>query len=74
MVLKPVPFPEPDRIVQLQITRDGAAFGTSVSPTKFMVWRELRGEVFSDLTGFMAGVPLTFAQADVPEVDRRRRA
>ena len=68
VVLKPVPFPEPDRIVQLQITRDGAAFGTSVSPTKFMVWRELRGEVFSDITGFMVGVPLTFAQADVSEV------
>jgi predicted permease len=68
VVLKPVPFPDPDRIVQLQITRDGAAFGTSVSPTKFMVWRDLRGEVFSDLAGFMAGVPLTFARADVPEV------
>ena len=68
VVLKPVPFPEPDRIVQLQVTRDGAAFGTSVSPAKFMVWRELRGEVFSDLAGFMIGVPLTFTQAEVPEV------
>jgi predicted permease len=68
VVLKPVPFPEPDRIVQLQILRDGAAFGTSVSPTKFMVWRDLRGEVFSDLAGFMTGVPLTINQADVPEV------
>jgi predicted permease len=68
VVLKPVPFPEPERIVQLQILRDGAAFGTSVSPAKLVVWRELRGEVFSDLTGFMSGVPLTFAQRDVPEV------
>jgi predicted permease len=68
VVLKPVPFPEPDRIVQLQILRDNAAFGTSVSPTKFMVWRDLRGEVFSDLTGFMTGVPLTFAQQDAPEL------
>jgi predicted permease len=68
VVLKPLPFPEPDRIVQLQILRDNAVFGTSVSPTKFMVWRELRGEVFSELTGFMAGVPLTFAGGDVPEV------
>jgi len=68
VVLKPVPFPEPDRIVQLQILRDNAAFGTSVSPAKFMVWRNLRGEVFSDLTGFMTGVPLTFAQADIPEI------
>jgi predicted permease len=63
-----VPFPEPDRIVQLQILRDGAAFGTSVSPTKFMLWRELRGDVFSDLAGFMTGVPLTIDQADGPEV------
>ncbi len=68
VVLKPVPFPEPDRIVQLQILRDGATFGTSVSPTKFMVWRELRGDVYSDLTGFMAGVPLTFVRAVGPEV------
>ena len=62
VVLKPVPFPEPDRIVQLQILRDGSAFGTSVSPAKFMVWRELRGAVFSDLAGFMVGVPFTFTQ------------
>src|SRR5262245_2642348 len=68
VVLKPVPFPEPDRIVQLQILRDGSAFGTSVSPAKFMLWRDLRGEVFGDLTGFMTGVPLTINQADVPEV------
>ena len=68
VVLKPVPFAEPDRIVQLRNTRDGAAFGTSVSPTKFMVWRDLRGEVFSDIAGYMTGVPLTFNQADVPEV------
>src|SRR5262245_21083597 len=33
-----------------------------------MVWRDLRGEVFSDLAGFMTGVPLTINQADVPEV------
>jgi putative ABC transport system permease protein len=68
VVLKPLPFPEPDRIVQLQITRDGAEFGTSVSPAKFMVWSELRGEVFSDLAGFMIGVPFTFNEAEVPEV------
>ena len=37
VVLKPVPFPEPDRIVQLQILRDNAAFGSSVSPTKVIV-------------------------------------
>ena len=68
VVLKPVPFPEPDRIVQLQILRDGSAFGTSVSPAKFLVWRELRGDVFSDLTGFMVGVPFTFTQGEEPEV------
>lgn len=67
VVLKPLPFPEPNRIVQLQILRDGVAFGTSVSPTKFMVWSDLRGEVFSDVTGFMAGVPLTF-EPEEPEV------
>jgi predicted permease len=68
VVLKPVPFPDPDRIVRLQVLRDNAVFGTSVSPVKFMLWRELRGEVFSDLAGFMTGVPLTITQGDVPEV------
>ena len=36
VLLKPVPFPEPDRIVHLQITRDDVAFGWNTWPAKFM--------------------------------------
>jgi predicted permease len=67
VLLKPVPFPEPDRLVQLQNTRDDVAFGFNTSPTKFMHWRGL-GDVFSDVAGFMAGVPLNLTQGDVPEL------
>jgi predicted permease len=67
VLLKPVPFLEPDRIVQLQIARDDVAFGWNTSPAKFMHWREL-SDVFSDVTGFMSGVPLNFTQGDVPEL------
>jgi predicted permease len=67
VILKPVPFPEPDRVVQLQITREEVVFGFNTSPAKFMHWREL-DDVFSDVTGFMAGVPLNLTQGDVPEL------
>jgi putative ABC transport system permease protein len=66
VILKPVPFPEPDRIVQLQIIRDGVAFGPNTSPAKFMLWRELH-DVFSDVAGFRQ-VPLNLTQGDVPEL------
>jgi putative ABC transport system permease protein len=67
VVLKPVPFPEPDRLVHLQTTREGTRFGPNTSPAKFMHWRGLDG-VFSDITGFMTRVPLNFTQGDVPEI------
>jgi putative ABC transport system permease protein len=66
VLLKPVPFPEPDRIVHLQITRDDVAFGWNTSPAKFMHWREIDG-VFSDIAGYMATVPLNLTQGEIPE-------
>jgi predicted permease len=66
VILKPVPFPDPDRVVQLEITRDDVAFGFNTSPAKFMLWREL--DVFSDVTGFQAGVPVNLTQGDAPEL------
>ncbi len=67
VVLKPMPFPEPDRLVQLQIARNDVAFGWNTSPAKFMHWRELR-DVFSDVAGFMGGIPLNFTPGEVPEL------
>ncbi len=66
VVLKPVPFAEPDRIVQLQVKRDEVDFGWNTSSAKFNVWREIP-DVFSDIAGFMTGVPLNLTEGDTPE-------
>jgi hypothetical protein len=65
VLLKPVPFPEPDRVVQLQILRDDIAFGSNTSPVKFMLWREL-SDVFVDVAGYRE-VPLNLTEGNVPE-------
>ncbi len=66
VVLKPVPFTDPDRIVQLQVKRDEVDFGWNTSSAKFNVWREVP-DVFSDIAGFMTGVPLNLTEGDTPE-------
>ena len=66
VVLKPVPFSEPDRIVQLQVKRDEVDFGWNTSSAKFNVWRGVP-DVFSDIAGFMFGVPLNLTEGDTPE-------
>jgi putative ABC transport system permease protein len=65
VLLKPVPFPEPDRVVQLQIMRDDIAFGPNTSPVKFVLWRELR-DVFTDMAGYRQ-VPLNLTESGAPE-------
>src|SRR5512145_1904010 len=39
VLLKPVPFPEPDRLVRLMNANNGAATGPASSPAKYMHWR-----------------------------------
>ncbi|HJR70591.1 MAG TPA: hypothetical protein VKA43_11160 [Gammaproteobacteria bacterium] len=39
VLLKPVPFPEPDALVQLMNANNGAATGPASSPAKYMHWR-----------------------------------
>ena len=53
VVLKPLPFQEPDRIVQLQIEQQGMALGSNTSPAKFMHWREL-DDVFNPSSNWRA--------------------
>jgi predicted permease len=66
VLLKPLPFPEPDRIVQVQIRRnDVAVFGPNTSPAKFLIWREL-DDVFADIAG-NAPTSLTLTERDAPE-------
>jgi putative ABC transport system permease protein len=67
VILKPVPFAEADRILQLQIKRNEVDSGLNTSPAKFLVWRELP-DVFSDIAGFMGGVGLTLTDGELPEL------
>src|SRR5688572_22538156 len=39
VLLKPVPFPEPDTLVQLVNANNGVAGGGASSPAKYMHWR-----------------------------------
>ena len=54
VLLKPVPFPDPDRIVMLQTTSPQGINGGG-SPAKFQHYRG-QGEVLSDVAAFNTGV------------------
>ncbi len=54
VLLKPVPFPDPDRLVMLQTTSPQGINGGG-SPAKFQHYRE-QGEVLSDVAAFNTGV------------------
>ncbi len=72
VVLKPVPYPEPDRVVQLQILRDDVPFfGLNTSPVKFMLWREL-DDVFAAVAGFQTAA-LNLTEGDEPELIQAAR-
>ena len=53
VLLKPLGYPEPDRIVQILLTGPGGE-GVGASATKFEVWRE-QTSVFSDVAGYNQG-------------------
>ena len=50
VLLKPVPFPEPDRLVMLQVTSPQGVNGGG-SPAKFMHYRE-QSQVLRDVAAF----------------------
>jgi putative ABC transport system permease protein len=54
VLLKPAPFPDPDRLVLFQNTSPQGA-GTGASPTKFQHWRE-QTSVVQDVAAFRTGV------------------
>jgi putative ABC transport system permease protein len=54
VLLKPAPFPEPDRIVLFENTSPGGS-GTAASPAKFEFWRE-QTSVVQDVAAFRTGV------------------
>jgi len=65
VLLKPIPFSEPDRLVQLMNTTDGTPDNPYASPAKFMHWRA-QTEVLEDVAGFY-NRPVTYSAGGLPE-------
>jgi putative ABC transport system permease protein len=53
VLLKPLAYPDPDRIVQFMLIRSGAAW-VGASPAKFNLWRE-QSTVFQDVSAYGIG-------------------
>ncbi|MBC8166604.1 MAG: ABC transporter permease, partial [Bryobacteraceae bacterium] len=64
VLLKPPPFPEPERIVMFMSTFQGGQ-GAGASPAKFNHWRE-QSTVVGDVSAFRTGV-VNLTGGDVPE-------
>jgi putative ABC transport system permease protein len=66
VLLQPLPYPQPDRIVQLQTSFPGGAGGVTSIP-KFMAWRDLT-QVFDDAALYDLGVGrMNMTGGDRPE-------
>ena len=68
VLLKPVPFPEPDTLVQLMNANNGTATGPASSPAKYMHWRAQ-----TDILEHVAAgrnIELNLEQGDLPEAIR----
>ena len=66
VVLKPIPFPEPDRLVMLMNSnRETGAVVENASPAKFMHWRAQSG-VLESVAAFR-GNALNYTAGDIPE-------
>ncbi|MBV9742149.1 MAG: ABC transporter permease, partial [Acidobacteriia bacterium] len=64
VLLKPVPFPEPDRVVMFMNTSPDGSFGAA-SPAKFEHWKE-QTSVVQDVAAYRAGVQ-NFTGGGFPE-------
>jgi predicted permease len=64
VLLKPVPFPDPDTLVLLMNTSPEGQ-GSNASPAKFMFWRE-QTDVLEDIAAFR-NVALNYTGGDLPE-------
>lgn len=73
VLLQPLPYPEPDRIMQLGRLYPGNNFGFSNSIPKYMVW--LRNDAFESMTLFGQGGPgMNLGTGDRPEQVKSLRA
>jgi predicted permease len=64
VLLKPIPFPDPDRLVMLMNT-SGENSWPAASPAKFQHWRS-QGSVLQDVAAFRTGV-VNYTGGAVPE-------
>src|SRR5580692_3650699 len=64
VLLKPVPFPDPDRLVMMMSTSPQGSF-SAASPAKFQHWRE-QTTVLQDVAAYRTGV-VNFTGGDVAE-------
>src|SRR5580700_8637509 len=64
VLLRPVPFPDSDRVVMFMNTFQGR-MGQGASPTKFNVWRA-QTEAFEDVAAYRFG-PINLTGVDYPE-------
>lgn len=65
VLLEPVPFPEPERLVFVTNSTNGVPANPMASPPKFMHWRA-QMDVLEDVTAFR-NTPMTYATGGVPE-------
>ena len=65
VLLKPVPFAEPDRLVTLMISSNRNPLIPFASPAQFMYWRTLTG-IFEDVAAF-TNISLNYTAGDTPE-------
>ncbi len=64
VLLKPVPFPDPDRLVMMMNTSPQGEFGAA-SPAKFQHWRS-QTQVLQDVAAYRAGV-VNFTGGEIVE-------
>jgi putative ABC transport system permease protein len=64
VLLKPVPFPEPDRLVMFMNTSPQGS-GSAASPAKFAHWRA-QSDVVQDVSAFRNGI-VNYTGGEVPE-------
>lgn len=65
VILKPVPFPEPDRLVQLVVTGGGRAPSAAASPAAYIHWRQ-QSDVIEDVAAYR-NLSLSYTGGDTPE-------
>jgi hypothetical protein len=65
VLLKPVPFPEPDRLVQLMISANGNPVITAASASQFIYWRD-QIDVLDDVAAFRS-IALNYAGGETTD-------